>query len=58
MASTTTYPGPHGPDGETRRDFLNLVVGAFTGFGVIAVTWTLVELDEPGGRRDCRGRAN
>ena len=58
MASTTTYPGPHGPDGETRRDFLNLVVGAFTGFGVIAVTWTLVELDESGGRRDCRGRAD
>ena len=37
MASTTTYLA-RTPDSETRRDFLNLVVVAFTGFGVIAVT--------------------
>jgi len=53
MASTTTaglpgHPGPlDGPPGETRRDFLNLVAGAFTGLGVIAVAWTLVDSMNP-----------
>lgn len=47
MASSTTYPGPHGPEGETRRDFLNLLTGAFTGLGVIAVAWTMVDSMNP-----------
>ncbi|HSU06529.1 MAG TPA: ubiquinol-cytochrome c reductase iron-sulfur subunit [Acetobacteraceae bacterium] len=52
MASTTTagLPGPHGtPPGETRRDFLGLVTGAFTGLGSIAVAWALVDSMNPAG---------
>ncbi len=55
MASTTTadmddFASPHGsPPGETRRDFLSLVTGAFTGIGVIAVAWTLVDSMNPAG---------
>ncbi len=49
MSSTTTagLPGHPGPQEETRRDFLNLVAGAFTGLGVIAVSWTMVDSMNP-----------
>jgi ubiquinol-cytochrome c reductase iron-sulfur subunit len=52
MASTTTadvagQPVQHERSGETRRDFLNLVTGAFTGLGVAAIAWTLIDSMNP-----------
>jgi ubiquinol-cytochrome c reductase iron-sulfur subunit len=53
MASTTTadvagQPVQHErPAGETRRDFLNLVTGAFTGLGVAAIAWTVIDSMNP-----------
>ena len=53
MASTTTagVPGQavqhEQPAGETRRDFLNLVTGAFTAIGVAAISWTLIDSMNP-----------
>jgi ubiquinol-cytochrome c reductase iron-sulfur subunit len=53
-SSTTTLPGPGGHagphdglNGETRRDFLNLVTGSFVGLGVIAVAWAMVDSMNP-----------
>ncbi len=52
MASTTTadvagQPVQHERSGETRRDFLNLVTGAFTGLGVAAIAWTVIDSMNP-----------
>lgn len=53
MASTTTADlagqaaAHEGTFGETRRDFLNLVTGAFTGIGVAAIAWTLIDSMNP-----------
>ncbi|MBV8457835.1 MAG: ubiquinol-cytochrome c reductase iron-sulfur subunit [Acetobacteraceae bacterium] len=52
MASTTTadvagQPVQHKRPGETRRDFLNLVTGAFTGLGVAAIAWTVLDSMNP-----------
>jgi ubiquinol-cytochrome c reductase iron-sulfur subunit len=49
LASTTTAgpPGHAEAPGETRRDFLNLVTGAFAGLGAIAVAWALVDSMNP-----------
>jgi ubiquinol-cytochrome c reductase iron-sulfur subunit len=53
MASTTTADlagqaaAHEGTSGETRRDFLNLVTGAFTGLGVAAIAWTLIDSMNP-----------
>jgi ubiquinol-cytochrome c reductase iron-sulfur subunit len=37
----------HGPDGETRRDFLYLATGAVTAVGTVAAVWPLVHQMNP-----------
>ena len=48
--SATTTTGPHGPDhgpNGTRRDFLQLVTGAFAAIGLASVAWTLIDSMNP-----------
>jgi ubiquinol-cytochrome c reductase iron-sulfur subunit len=48
MSATTSGPHgqDHGPNG-TRRDFLQLVTGAFAAIGTAAVAWTLIDSMNP-----------